>query len=142
VSSKQSLSRLCVKSPSRQHDALRAQRKHLFLGGFGSVTKVVQKKDNLPRCALSWYYKMFEESQPFGGNTDEFFFRISRKWNICTKKRFFFAGRMSGNEQLGNKSGETRGTCKPITTAHALLCRRTDASALGHLHSPRVDTTS
>ena len=51
----------------------------------------------------------------------------------------FVTGRVSGNEQLGNIL-ETRGECKWITAAHALLCWCTAASALGHLHSPRVET--
>ena len=47
---------------------------------------------------------------------------------------------VSGNEQLGSNSWETRGECKWITAAHALLCWCTAASALSHLHSPRVET--
>ena len=52
----------------------------------------------------------------------------------------FVVGRVLGNEQLGSNSWEPRGECKWITAAHALLCWCTAASALGHLHSPRVET--
>ena len=61
------------------------------------------------------------------------------KMEVLYQEKEFVAGRMSGNEQLGNNSRETRGASKRITAALALLCRCTTASALGHLHSPRVE---
>jgi len=44
------------------------------------------------------------------------------------------------NEQLSCNSWETRIECKWITAAHAVLCWCTAVSALGHLHSPCVET--
>ena len=61
------------------------------------------------------------------------------KMEILYQEKELVAGHMSGNEQLGNDSKEKQGECKRITAAHARLYRCVAASALGDLHSPRVD---
>jgi len=52
------------------------------------------------------------------------------KMELLYQEKEFVAGRMSGNEQLGNNSRETRGACKQITAAQCSVvqshvCSRT-----------------
>jgi len=52
-------------------------------------------------------------------------------------------GEMSSSAATAEKrerKKETRGERQWITAAHALLCWSTAASALGHVHSPRLET--
>jgi len=83
------------------------------------------------------------KSQHFCGNVNDIpckFLGNQSKMESLYQEKEFLAGHMSGNEQLGNNSWETRGACKQVIAAHALMCRCTDASALSHLHSPHVET--
>jgi len=56
------------------------------------------------------------------------------------QEKEFVVERVSGNEQLGSNSWEARVESTWITAAQALLRWCTAASALGHLHLPRVET--